>query len=411
MSENSPVVIERIRKKTEQLFPEIVGIRREIHRHPELSFQEFRTTAMIRERLLKLGLKIEHEYLETGVVALLEGGSGKTGNELVALRADIDALPLQEENSHEFCSLEKGIMHACGHDMHTAILLGTAAVLSEIKANLSGDVLFIFQPAEEKAPGGARPLIEAGLLQHYQPSAVFALHCFPHLQAGKVALRAGGLMAAADELYITVHGEGGHASAPHKVADPVLAAAHIITSLQHLVSRVASPYEPVVVSISSINGGNATNIIPGKVVMSGTLRTMSEDVRALMHKRLRQNIEHIGKGLGVEAELDIVNGYPVVVNHPETTRAMRHASVAYLGEDSVEECEPLMTAEDFSYYLQQVPGTFIQLGSGRELPEKGSGLHSPFFNPDEKAISTGMGVMSYAAWSWLDEARSRNLES
>lgn len=408
MSENSSAVIEKIRNRARALNSEIIGIRRDIHRHPELSFQEFRTTALIREYLLRQGLKIEHDFLETGVVAVLEGvGQERSGRNMVALRADIDALPLQEENSHDFCSAEKGKMHACGHDMHTAILLGTAAVLAEIRDFLPGDVLFVFQPAEEKAPGGARPFLEAGLFDHYKPSAIFALHCLPHLRAGKIALREGSLMAAADELYITVHGEGGHASAPHKAADPVLAAAHIITSLQHLVSRVASPYEPAVVSISSINGGNATNIIPGKVVMSGTLRTMNEELRTLMHKRLRKNIEHIGKGMGVEAELDIVNGYPVLVNHPATTRALHQALVAYLGEDNVEECEPSMTAEDFSYYLQHCPGTFIQLGTGKEKPEKGDTLHSPFFNPDESSIITGMGIMSYAAWSWLESTKCR----
>ena len=404
MSENPSAIIERIRSKTSELYSEIVGIRREIHRHPELSFQEFRTTALIREHLQRLKLKIEHDFLETGVVALLEGSDRKPGRALVALRADIDALPLQEENRHDFCSVENGKMHACGHDMHTAILLGTAAVLAEIRETLAGDVLFVFQPAEEKAPGGARPLIEAGLFQHYKPSAIFGLHCFPQLQAGKIALREGSLMAAADELYITVHGEGGHASAPHKAADPVLAAAHIITSLQHLVSRVASPYDPAVVSISSINGGNATNVIPGKVSMSGTLRTMNEELRILMQKRLRQTVEHTARGLGVEAELDIVNGYPVLVNHPETTRALWQAAIKYLGEDKVEECEPLMTAEDFSYYLQHCPGAFIQLGTGRKEPEKGNTLHSPFFNPDESSIVTGMGIMSYAAWSWLEKS-------
>ena len=409
MPENSPVIIQRIREKTNALYSEIVGIRRRIHRHPELSFREFRTTALVRDYLLRLGLKIEHDFLETGAVALLEGAKGKKDRGLVALRADIDALPLQEENSHEYCSVEKGVMHACGHDMHTAILLGTAAVLSEIKDDLAGDVLFIFQPAEEKAPGGARPLIEAGLFRRYNPSAILGLHCFPHLQAGKVAFHEGSMMAAADELYIAVHGEGGHASAPHKISDPVLAAAHIITSVQHLVSRVASPYEPAVVSISSINGGNATNIIPGKVTMSGTLRTMNEGLRAQMHERLKQNIEYVGKGMGVDAELNIVNGYPVLANHPETTRAIRTASIAYLGEENVEEGEPMMTAEDFSYYLHHCPGTFIQLGSGREPPEKGDRLHSPFFNPDEKAIATGIGVMSYAAWNWL-KARSTGIE-
>ncbi|MBL6956924.1 MAG: amidohydrolase [Chlorobium phaeobacteroides] len=409
MSENPSAIIESIRARAGELYTEIVGLRRDIHRHPELSFQEFRTTSLIREYLLKHGVTVEHDFLDTGVVALLKGEK-QDGPErgLVALRADIDALPLQEENHHDFCSVEEGIMHACGHDMHTAILLGTAALLSGMREELRGDVLFIFQPAEEKAPGGASPLIEAGLFEQYRPSAIFGLHCFPHIQSGRIALREGSLMAAADELYITVNGEGGHASAPHKAADPVLAAAHIITSLQHLVSRVASPYEPAVLSISSINGGHATNIIPSKVVMTGTLRTMNEELRSLLHRRLKTDIEHTALAMGVEAELTIVNGYPVLVNDHETTRKLREFSADYLGVENVEESEPVMTAEDFSHYLRYCPGSFMQLGTGRKEPQKGDWLHSPYFNPDESSIVTGMGVMSYAAWSWLKARSSGN---
>ncbi|MCW8796223.1 MAG: M20 family metallopeptidase [Chlorobium sp.] len=409
MSENPSAIIESIRARAGELYTEIVGLRRDIHRHPELSFQEFRTTSLIREYLLKHGVTVEYDFLDTGVVALLKGEK-QDGPErsLVALRADIDALPLQEENHHDFCSVEQGIMHACGHDMHTAILLGTAALLSGMREELRGDVLFIFQPAEEKAPGGAQPLIEAGIFKRYSPSAIFGLHCFPHIQSGRIALREGSLMAAADELYITVYGEGGHASAPHKAADPVLAAAHIITSLQHLVSRVASPYEPAVLSISSINGGHATNIIPSKVVMTGTLRTMNEELRSLLHKRLKTDIEHTALAMGVEAELTIVNGYPVLVNDHETTRKLWEFSVDYLGAGNVEVSEPVMTAEDFSHYLRYCPGSFMQLGTGRKDPQKGDSLHSPYFNPDESSIVTGMGVMSYAAWSWLKAGSSGN---
>ncbi|NEX13145.1 MAG: amidohydrolase [Prosthecochloris sp.] len=412
MSENPSSIIENIRARATELYAEIVSIRRDIHRHPELSYQEFRTTALIREYLLKHGLTVEHDFLDTGVVALLKGAK-QDGPErtLVALRADIDALPLQEENHHDFCSVEDGIMHACGHDIHTAVLLGAAALLSGMREELRGDVLFVFQPAEEKAPGGAKPLIDAGLFEYYNPSVIFGLHCFPHIQSGRIALREGSLMAAADELYITVNGEGGHASAPHKASDPVLASAHIITSLQHLVSRVASPYEPAVLSISSINGGHATNIIPGKVVMSGTLRTMNEELRSLMHQRLRMDIEHTALAMGVEAELTIVTGYPVLVNDDETTRQLRGFSVDYLGAGNVEISEPVMTAEDFSNYLRYCPGSFMQLGTGKKNPEKGDSLHSPFFNPDESSIVTGMGVMSYAAWSWLEtQARSAGNE-
>ncbi len=405
MSENSRAVIHTIKERAGELYSEIVEIRREIHRHPELSFQEFQTSALIREYLLKLGLKIEHDYLDTGVVALLEGNGNRNRKSLVALRSDIDALPLQEENSHDFCSVEKGIMHACGHDIHSAVLLGTAAVLSDIKEHLSGDVLFIFQPAEEKAPGGAKLLIDAGLFRDYNPSAIFALHCFPHIQAGKVSLHEGGVMAAADELYITVYGEGGHASAPHKAADPVLAAAHIITAVQHLVSRTASPYEPVVVSICSIHGGNATNVIPGTVTMSGTLRTMNEDLRTQIQTGLRETVESVAKALGVRAEVEIVNGYPVLVNDPETTRALRKALIDYFGVDDIVECEPSMTAEDFANYLHHCPGVFMKLGTGGNNQDKEDAfLHSSMFDPDESSILTGMGAMSYAAWKWLDKS-------
>lgn len=404
MTDNPSVLRQRIRDKAAELHPRIVETRRDIHMHPELSFREFRTTALVREHLLALGLKIEHEYLETGVVARLASGSDGERRPLVALRADMDALPVQEENRHDFCSVENGIMHACGHDMHTAILMGAAEILASMKDNLPGDVLFIFQPAEEKAPGGAVPLIEAGLFRHYSPSAMFALHCFPHILAGNVAVREGSLMAAADELYITVHGEGGHASAPHKASDPVLGAAHIVTAIQHLVSRVASPYEPAVVSISSIQGGNATNVIPGRVSMSGTMRSMNEELRTLLQTRLAGTVEHVAAGLGVRGELDIVSGYPVLVNDPETSRFIRAELEEFLGQDHVEESEPLMTAEDFSSYLRHCPGTFIQLGTGRPQQERGDALHSPFFNPDESALRTGMEVMSCAALGWLEKS-------
>ncbi|ASQ90558.1 amidohydrolase [Prosthecochloris sp. GSB1] len=404
MTYNPSVLRQRIRDKAAELHPGIVSIRRDIHMHPELSFREFRTTALVREYLLGLGLRIEHEYLETGVVARLESGTEAQRLPLVALRADMDALPVPEENSHDFCSVEKGVMHACGHDMHTAILMGAAAILASMKEQLPGDVLFIFQPAEEKAPGGAVPLIEAGLFRDYDPSAIFALHCFPHILAGNVAVREGSLMAAADELYITVHGEGGHASAPHKASDPVLGAAHIVTAVQHLVSRASSPYEPAVVSISSIQGGSATNVIPGRVSMSGTMRSMSEELRALLQKRLAGTVEHIAAGLGVRGELDIVSGYPVLVNDPETSRFVRSELEGFLGREHVEESEPLMTAEDFSSYLRYCPGTFIQLGTGRPGQSRGNALHSPFFNPDESALRTGMEVMSCVALGWLEKS-------
>jgi len=337
-------------------------------------------------------------------VALLKGGKYTEGSPIIALRADIDALPLNEENSHGFCSLEPGKMHACGHDMHTAMLLGAATILSSIKDELQGGVLFIFQPAEEKAPGGAKPLIEAGLFKKFSPVAIIGQHCFPSVPSGKVALCRGSFMAATDELYFTVSGQGGHASAPHKAADPVLAAAHIITAVQHLVSRVVPPHEPAVVSIASIHGGSAPNIIPSTVTMSGTMRTMNEELRALLHQKLEDTVTHTARAMGVTAELEIRHGYPALVNDSEITRQAAIACTQYLGRENVLDSEPLMTAEDFAYYLQEIPGTFWQIGTGTAEQERGNTLHSPTFNPDEKALVTGAGLLAYSACHFLESA-------
>jgi amidohydrolase len=392
----------RIRERASEIFPETVSLRREIHLHPELSYEEVKTTALIDGYLRSLGIEPEPPFLETGVVALLRGEGKRGSGNLVALRADIDALPVTEENSHAFCSLEPGKMHACGHDMHTAMLLGAARILSGMKDELHGDVLLIFQPAEEKTPGGAKPLIEAGLFRRFNPAVIIGQHCFPNVPAGKVALCKGSFMAATDELYFTISGQGGHASAPHKAADPVLAAAHIITAVQHLVSRVAPPHEPAVVSIASIHGGNAPNVIPGKVSMSGTMRTMNEELRTLLKDRLRQTVMHVAEAFGVQAELEIRNGYPALVNDPQVTLQAVAACTEYLGSGNVLQSEPLMTAEDFAYYLLERPGTFWQIGTGTPEQEKGNTLHSPTFNPEERALETGSGLLAYSAWRFLD---------
>lgn len=398
-SDHSSGLAARIREQASAIFTEIQAIRRDIHAHPELSYEEFRTSAIIHEYLTELGIEPEPQFLETGVVALLEGGSP---GPLIALRADIDALPLSEENSCEYSSKNAGAMHACGHDMHTAMLLGAASILSGMRNELKGSVLFIFQPAEEKAPGGAKPLIEAGIFKRFNPAAVVGQHCFPNVPSGSVALCKGSFMAAADELYFTVSGQGGHASAPHKAADPVLAAAHIITASQHLVSRVAPPHEPAVVSISSIQGGHAPNVIPSRVVMSGTMRTMNEEVRARLHEKLRQTVRHVGEGLGVEAAVEIRQGYPVLYNDPEITRHAAIACSEYLGREHVIDSEPLMTAEDFAYYLQERPGTFWQIGTGLPDQDRSNMLHSPTFDPDEKVLGTGAGLLAYSAVRFME---------
>jgi len=398
----------RVREAAHRLYPETAALRRHIHRHPELSYQEFQTTAFIREYLEGLGIQSEPQLLETGVVAILRGTGHadavdpeKGERRMVALRADIDALPLQEENHHDFCSESAGCMHACGHDMHAAMLLGAASVLSGMKNELNGDVLLIFQPAEEKAPGGAKPLIDAGLLKKYRPSAIFAQHCFPSVRSGSIAMCKGSFMAAADELYITVHGQGGHASAPHKTRDPILASAHIITALQHLISRVAPPHESAVLSIASISGGHATNVIPGKVTMMGTMRTMNETLRSLLHQKFEKTVRQVAGAFDVEADVRIRTGYPVLLNDADMTDMAWEAGKEFLGDDKVHKSEPLMTAEDFAYYLQECPGSFWQLGTGLDDSAPGNLLHSPTFDPDEHALETGVGMMSYLALRFL----------
>jgi amidohydrolase/hippurate hydrolase len=396
----------RVREAASRLYPEVAALRRHLHQHPELSYQEFQTTAFIKEYLVGLGIETEPPLMETGVIALLRGEGAVSGERrTVALRADIDALPLQEENRHDFCSTVERCMHACGHDMHTAMLLGAANVLNGMKNALKGDVLLIFQPAEEKAPGGARPLIEAGLLNKYSPSAIFAQHCFPSVRSGSIAMCKGSFMAAADELYITVHGQGGHASAPHKTRDPILASAHIITALQHLVSRVSPPHEPAVLSIASINGGHATNVIPGKVTMMGTMRTMNEELRALLHEKFDRTVKQVAAAFDCEAEVEIRSGYPVLFNDPDMTDIAWEAAKEFLGDEKVHQSEKLMTAEDFAYYLRECPGSFWQLGTGLDGSAPGNLLHSPTFDPDEHALETGMGMLSYLALRYLAGGR------
>ncbi len=395
---------ERIQERAADIFSEIVALRRDIHLHPELSYEEKRTTALITNYLIDLGITPEKPLLDTGVIALIHGEHKSSKDKVVALRADIDALPLHEENLHGFCSLESGKMHACGHDMHTAMLLGAAKILSGMKDELEGDVLLVFQPAEEKAPGGAKPFLDAGLFKRFNPAMIIGQHCFPNVETGKVALCKGSFMAATDELYFTVTGQGGHASAPHRAADPVLAAAHIITAVQHLVSRVVPPHEPAVVSIASIHGGNAPNVIPRQVTMSGTMRTMNEDVRALLQERLRQTVTHVAAGLGVDAEVEIRKGYPVLFNDLAVTEKAENICREYLGAENVHESEPIMTAEDFAYYLQECPGTFWQIGTGTLQHDKSNTLHSPTFNPEERALEIGSGLLAYSALRLLQTA-------
>ncbi|BBM68724.1 M20 metallopeptidase family protein [Rhodothermus marinus] len=399
-------MLREIQALSEEIFPEVVRLRRTIHANPELAFEEYETARLVVETLRPLGLEIQTGVARTGVVATLRGAeSGPT----VLLRADMDALPIQEENDFEFRSRNSGKMHACGHDAHTASLLGTAMILSRLRDRLHGQVRMIFQPSEEKLPGGAQAMIREGVLEASDsvpaPSVVFAQHVQPDLPVGTIGVRSGMYMASADELYITVRAEGGHAAAPHRLAaDGVLVAAHIIVALQSVVSRNAPPDVPTVLSIGRVLAEGATNVLPPTVRMEGTFRAMDEDWRFRAHALIRRVVEQTARAFGAEADVEIVVGYPALYNHEEPTELVREAAREYVGPDRVVELEPWFASEDFAYFLQQRPGCFYRIGTGN--PEKGivHGLHTPRFTIDEEALRIAPGFMAYLTWRYLQSA-------
>jgi amidohydrolase len=391
----------RIKSETEKIFPELVEIRREIHKHPELAYEEYRTSRLISEYLKALGLDVQEGVAKTGVVAHLKGERKSERSKVVALRADIDALPMPEETTHHFRSTVEGKMHACGHDAHTAIMLGVAKILSTLKNDFSGTVKFIFQPSEEKLPGGAKPMLDEGVFENPKPDVVFGQHCIPQVPVGKLGFYSGAMMAASDELYFTIRGIGGHGSAPHRAKDPIVATVQLISALQTIVSRNMPPKEAVVVSICAINGGSATNIIPNEVKLMGTLRTMNEDLRKDAWQRLEEITHYTAKAMGVEAELEIRKGYPVLINDKSVTEFAMACSRDYLGEENTIVPEPIMGAEDFAYFLQACNGTFWQLGVGNEAKGIVHNIHSTRFDIDEEALAIGAGFTSYLTYNYL----------
>lgn len=399
-------MLREIQALSEEIFPEVVRLRRTIHANPELAFEEYETARLVVETLRPLGLDIQTGIARTGVMATLCGAeSGPT----VLLRADMDALPIQEENAFEFRSRHPGKMHACGHDAHTASLLGTAMILARLRDRLRGQVRLIFQPSEEKLPGGAQAMIHKGVLDPSggvsAPSVVFAQHVQPDLPVGAIGVRSGMYMASADELYITVRAEGGHAAAPHRLAaDGVLVAAHLIVALQSVVSRNAPPNIPTVLSIGRVLAEGATNVLPTTVRMEGTFRAMDEDWRREAHALIRRIAEQTARAFGAEADVEIVVGYPALYNHEAPTALVREAACAYVGPDRVVELEPWFASEDFAYFLQKRPGCFYRIGTGN--PAKGivHGLHTPRFTIDEEALRIAPGFMAYLTWRYLQSA-------
>jgi hippurate hydrolase len=385
-------MLEKIKRLANQYRSEFIAIRQHLHANPELSYQEFETSKFIQGKLTAFNIPYE-VMASTGVVGLIKGK--KPESRVIALRADIDALPIKEENNISYKSTKEGIMHACGHDVHTTCLLGAAKILNETKNDWEGTVKLIFQPGEEKNPGGASYMIRDGVLENPKPTAIFAMHVHPGLQLGKMSFRSGKVMASADEIYITVKGKGGHAASPHLCIDPILIASHLIISLQQIVSRNANPHSPSVLSITSFQGGATTNVIPNEVNLKGTFRAMDEKWRVKAHDLITRNATALVKSMGGEIDLLIDKGYPAVYNNERLHGVARKAAAEFIGEANVEETELRMGAEDFGYYAQQVPACFYRVGVMNK--EKGitSGVHTATFNIDEDAIETGMGFMAW----------------
>jgi amidohydrolase len=390
---------EKIRQLAKQYAPETIDIRRHLHAHPELSYKEFETSAFVQEKLRGLGIPYEIKAT-TGVVGLIKGKN--PGKRIIALRADMDALPIKEENAISYKSQNEGIMHACGHDAHTSILLGASRILQELKSEWEGTVKLIFQPGEERNPGGASLLIKEGVLHDPQPQAIFGLHVHPGLEIGKFSFRGGPSMASADEIFITVKGKGGHAATPHLTIDTVLVASHIVVALQQVISRNKNPFIPSVLTISSFQGGYTTNVIPSLVKLMGTFRTIDETWRFQAHKLIHQICKGIAQGMGAEIEVLVDVGYPVVNNDETLYPIARKKAEEFVGKDNVEETEVRMGAEDFGYYTQEIPGCFYRLGVMNVSKGITSGVHTPTFNIDESAIEKGMGMMAWLGASIHD---------
>lgn len=390
------MIKDRIKKLAGEYANEFIQVRNHLHAHPELSYKEFETSKFIRDKLSEFG--IEYTVLAiTGVVGLIKGKNAD--KKIIALRADMDALPITEENNVEYKSQNAGIMHACGHDVHTTCLLGAAKILHSTKDEWEGTVKLIFQPGEERNPGGASIMIKEGVLEDPTPQAIFALHVHPGLEVGKLSFRSGMVMASADEIYITIKGKGGHAASPHLTVDTILIASHLIISLQQLVSRNNDPFNPSVLSITSVQGGSTTNVIPSEVKLMGTFRAMNEEWRFKAHNLIKKQAIELVHAMGGEIDINFDIGYPFVLNNEQLTSNAWNKAAEYIGIENIKQTELRMGAEDFAYYSHKIPACFYRLGVGNIKKEITAGVHTPKFNIDESAIEIGMGVMAWLASS------------
>jgi amidohydrolase len=387
-------LLHKIKSLSSAYSPYTVSLRRHLHSNPELSYQEFQTVKFVAEQLQMCGISTE-SVATTGLIAEIKGRHPE--KKTIALRADMDALPILEENNVSYKSKNKGVMHACGHDVHTSSLLTTARILNEVKEDFEGTIRLLFQPGEEKNPGGASYMIRDGALENPRPSAILGQHVFPLLPAGKIGFKEGMYMASADEIYLKVIGKGGHGAAPDLAVDPIVIASHIIIALQQIISRNANPRQPTVLTFGNIIGLGATNIIPNEVNIAGTFRAMNEEWRESALVKIKKMAELIAEGMGGKCEVDISRGYPYLENNPELTRRIRKAAQEYVGVENVVDIDITLGAEDFAYYSQIVPAAFYRLGTRNDGKGITSYVHTPTFDIDEEALTVGPGLMAWMA--------------
>jgi amidohydrolase len=395
---------QKIKDLVEEDFSEIKNNREYLHSYPELSFVEYETAKYVKQLLKHYGIEEIEEKCNTGIIAHIKGKN--PDKRIIALRADLDALPIQEKTGAKYQSKHKGIMHACGHDAHTSCLLGAAKILNSLKSEFEGTIKLIFQPGEEKIPGGASLLIKDGVFLNKTPNAIYGQHVFPELPAGKIGLKPGMYMASADEVYIKIKGKGGHGALPHKNIDPVLIAAHVITSLQQIISRNADPRIPTVLSFGKVNAAGATNVIPDEVTLEGTFRTMNEEWRYKAHSLIKKMVDSICQSMGGTSDVNIVVGYPFLENDIELTNKSKAWAIEYLGNENVVDLDLRMTAEDFAYYSHHVPACFYRLGTSGENKNTHASVHNPYFDIDMDALKTGTGMMVWFAIKSLEDSKN-----